>query len=231
MKKKVLIIDNYDSFTYILKQYFGELGGNPEVYFNDKITVSNIKKIKPTHIVLSPGPGTVNRIDDVGIMFEIIKEFYKKIPILGICLGHQAIGKFFGASIVHAPKIMHGKRSDIYHNNEGIFEGINNPFEAMRYHSLTLEFPISNFSVKPNGSQSPADQFPRIPLQRGNNTQFPISNFQNNTQFLIFEIARSDDDVIMGIRHRDYPVFGVQFHPESLGTKDGKKIIYNFLKY
>ena len=192
---KTLIIDNYDSFTYILKQYFGELGGNPEVFFNDKITVSQIKRMKPTHIVLSPGPGTVECASDSGIMFDVIKEFYKKIPILGVCLGHQAIGKFFGYQIVRAPKIMHGKRSLITHDGSGIFEGIKSPFEAMRYHSLALKFPISNF-------------------------QFPIS-----------VTAKSDDGVIMGIQHKEYSVFGVQFHPESLGTPDGKKIISNFLKY
>jgi len=195
MHKKVLIIDNYDSFTYILKQYFGELSGNPEVFFHDRITINQIKRMKPTHIVLSPGPGTVEHKKDVGIMFEVIKEFYKKIPILGVCLGHQAIGKFFGAKIVRAPKIMHGKRSLISHNPEGIFKGIKNPFTAMRYHSLALQFPITN------------DQFP------------------------ILATAQSDDKVIMGIQHKQYSVFGVQFHPESLGTPEGKKIINNFLKY
>ena len=145
MHKKVLIIDNYDSFTYILKQYFGELGGNPEVFLNDQITVSQIRRIKPTHIVLSPGPGTVEHKKDVGIMFDVIKEFYKKIPILGVCLGHQAIGKFFGAKIIRAPKIMHGKRSLIYHDREGIFKGIRLPFVAMRYHSLALKIPNYKF--------------------------------------------------------------------------------------
>jgi len=191
--KKVLIIDNYDSFTYILKQYFGELGANPEVFFHDRITVSQIKKINPTHIVLSPGPGTVDCPKDVGVMPETIKTFYKKVPILGVCLGHQAIGKFFGFEIVRAPKIMHGKRSLIYHNKQGIFKGIKNPFEAMRYHSLTLQCPTSD-------------------------VQCPIT-------------AESYDGVIMAIQHENYPVFGVQFHPESLGTPPGKKIIRNFLSY
>ena len=201
MYKKVLIIDNYDSFTYILKQYFGELGGNPEVFFNDKITVSQIKRMKPTHIVLSPGPGTVECVSDVGITFDVIKEFYKKIPILGVCLGHQAIGKFFGYQIVRAPKVMHGKRSLITHDGCGIFKGIKNPFSAMRYHSLAL--------------------------RAMTNDQFPMTN----SAFQIFVTAQSDDGVIMGIQHKEYPVFGVQFHPESLGTPDGKKIISNFLKY
>jgi len=205
MVKKVLIIDNYDSFTYILKQYFGELGGNPEVFFNDKITVSQIKKINPTHIVLSPGPGTVECASDVGITFKVIEEFYKKIPILGVCLGHQAIGKFFGYKIVRAPKIMHGKRSLITHDGNGIFQGIKNPFEAMRYHSLTLQTP-----KPPN---DPKCQNAKLP-----NCQISVT-------------AKSDDGVIMAIQHKKYPVFGVQFHPESLGTSEGKKIIRNFLKY
>jgi len=190
---KTLIIDNYDSFTYILKQYFGELGGNPEVFLHDKITINQIKKIKPTHIVLSPGPGTVDNPKDVGVMFDVIKEFYKKIPILGVCLGHQAIGKFFGGKIIQAPTIMHGKRSLIHHQEQGIFKGMKDPFEAMRYHSLVLDF------------------------------RFQISDFR--------VIAKTEDDVIMGIQHKKYPVFGIQFHPESLGTKQGKKIIRNFLQY
>jgi len=192
MDKKVLIIDNYDSFTYILKQYFGEMGGNPEVFFHDKITISQIKRLNPTHIVLSPGPGTVEHLKDVGIMFDAIEEFYKKTPILGVCLGHQAIGKFFGGKIVCAPKIMHGKRSLIYHQHKGIFQGIKNPFEAMRYHSLV----ISDFG-------------------------FRISD--------LTVVAKTKDNLVMAIQHKKHPVFGVQFHPESLGTPEGEKIIRNFL--
>lgn len=190
--KKVLIIDNYDSFTYILKQYFGELGGNPEVFFNDKITIGQIKKLKPTHIVLSPGPGTVENPKDVGIMFEVIKEFYKKIPILGVCLGHQAIGKFFGGKIIRVSRIMHGKRSHIYHEKDEIFKGLSSPFEAMRYHSLIIE----------TNSIAASELHPS---------------------------AWADKHVLMGIQHKKYPVFGVQFHPESLGTPEGKKILRNFL--
>lgn len=206
---KTLIIDNYDSFTYILKQYVGELCGNPEVCFNDKITVNQIKQIKPTHIILSPGPGTVEEPKDTGIMFDVIKAFYKKIPILGVCLGHQAIAGFFAhpnipfdtsmegkmeGKIVRAPEIMHGKRSKIYHLNQEIFKGVRNPFEAMRYHSLIIN---ASFWMNPN----------------------------------IDVTANTSDFLIMGIQHNKYPVFGVQFHPESLGTKEGKKIIRNFLKY
>ncbi|MFC1731719.1 anthranilate synthase component II [candidate division KSB1 bacterium] len=194
MKKKILIIDNYDSFTYILKQYFGELGGNPEVFFHDQITIDKIRRMKPTHIVLSPGPGTVDEPKDVGIMPRLIETFYKKIPMLGVCLGHQMIGKFFGGEIVRASHIMHGKRSFIYHEKGGIFKGVESPFEAMRYHSLALEFPKFNDSE-------------------------------------IKETAWAGKHVIMGIQHKKYPVFGVQFHPESLGTPEGMKIIKNFLSY
>ena len=190
---KTLIIDNYDSFTYILKQYFGELGGNPEVFFHDQITIGQIEKMKPTHIVLSPGPGTVENPKDVGIMLKVIEKFYKKIPILGVCLGHQAICKFFGGKIIRAPKVMHGKRSQIYHLNCGIFNGLHNPFETMRYHSLIVDTP-----------------------------------FWMNEELDV--IAYTSDMLIMGIQHKKYPVFGVQFHPESLGAKKGKKIIHNFLK-
>jgi len=190
--RKVLIIDNYDSFTYILKQYVGELGGNPEVYLNDKITIRQIEKIKPSHIILSPGPGTVEHAKDVGIMFDVIKRFHKTIPILGVCLGHQAICKFFGGKIIRAPKVMHGKRSNIYHLGCGMLKGVKNPFEAMRYHSLIVDSP-----------------------------------FWMNTEMDV--TAHTEDFLIMAVQHVKYPVFGVQFHPESLGTKEGKKIIRNFL--
>jgi anthranilate synthase component II len=212
---KTLIIDNYDSFTYILRQYFGELGGNPEVYFHDKISISRIKKLKPTHIVLSPGPGTVENPEDVGIMPAVIGEFYDKIPILGVCLGHQAICRFFGGRIVRAPKIMHGKRSKIYiHDSgfrnhdlaeagnlnpklkfrKGLFNGIKSPFIAMRYHSLIVDTP---FWMNPETDVT----------------------------------AHTEDMLIMAVRHKKYPVFGVQFHPESMGTPEGKKLLRNFLNF
>ena len=193
MNKKTLIIDNYDSFTYILKQYFGELGGNPEVFFHDQITIAQIRRIKPTHIILSPGPGTADKPKDVGIMPEVIKAFYKKIPILGVCLGHHVLGKFFGGKIIRAPKIMHGKQSTIYHQKQGIFKGVRSPFKAMRYHSLMIDPP------------------------------FWLQNPDVDVT------AHTSDGIIMGIQHNQYPVFGVQFHPESLGTPEGKKIIRNFL--
>lgn len=189
-----MIIDNYDSFTYILKQYFGELNGNPEVFFHDQISVSQIKRMKPSHIVLSPGPGTVEEPRDVGVMFEVIEAFYKKIPIFGVCLGYQAICKFFGGKIERAPKIMHGKRSQIYHEKGGIFKGVKTPFEAMRYHSLIVNA----------GSIESSDLHPT---------------------------AWAGKHLPMGVQHKKYLVFGVQFHPESLGTPEGKKIIHNFLGY
>jgi len=193
-RQKVLIIDNYDSFTYILKQYFGELGGNPEVFFHDQITINQVKRMKPTHLVLSPGPGTVEHLKDVGIMFDVIKEFYRKVPMLGVCLGHQAIGKFFGGQVVNAPHVMHGKRSFIYHEKGGIFKGLPSPFEAMRYHSLMVD--------------------PRF-IERSE----------------LHPTAWAGKHLLMGFQHEKYPIFGVQFHPESLGTPDGMKIIKNFLSY
>ena len=192
--KRTLIIDNYDSFTYILRQYVGQLKGCPEVYFNDKISVAQIKKMKPTHIILSPGPGTVNHKKDVGVMFDVIEAFHKTTPILGVCLGHQALGKYFGAKIVRAPKIMHGKRSTVFHNHKGIFRNVQNPLEVMRYHSLMIDTP---FWMK--------------------------SDDMDVT-------AYTSDFLIMGMQHKKYPVYGVQFHPESLGTQEGMMILKNFLR-
>lgn len=195
-KPKVLIIDNYDSFTYILKQYFGELGANPEVYLNDQITVEQIRDLNPTHLVLSPGPGTVDEPDDVGVMMEVIEAFHQTLPILGVCLGHQALGKYFGASIVRAPQVMHGKRSLIRHDTSTLFAGVSNPLEVMRYHSLALE--VKSFELR-------------------------VKNLE--------VIAQADDGVIMAIQHKTLPLYGVQFHPESLGTKEGLKILANFLNF
>jgi anthranilate synthase/aminodeoxychorismate synthase-like glutamine amidotransferase len=182
------MIDNYDSFTYNLVQYFGELGADIEVFRNDKITVSKIAKLKPKKIVISPGPG---RPEDAGISCEIIRVFAGKIPILGVCLGHQAIGYVYGGRIVGAKKLMHGKTSMIYHNGKSIFKGIPNPFEATRYHSLLVE---------------------------------------KKTLPECLEItARTKENEIMGLKHKKYPVWGVQFHPESILTKPGKDILANFL--
>lgn len=185
----ILVIDNYDSFTYNLVQYLQELGARTLTFRNDKITIDKVKKLKVDRIVISPGPG---RPQDSGISRGIIKEFYKKTPILGVCLGHQCIGYVFGGKIIRAPQIMHGKVSLIYHNNKDIFKGVKNPFTATRYHSLIIER-------------------------------------KNLPQNLCIS-ARTKDGVIMGIKDKKYPLYGVQFHPESILTIEGKKILDNFLK-
>jgi len=183
------MIDNYDSFTYNLVQYLGELGARVLVYRNDALSISDIKKLNPEKIVISPGPG---RPEDAGISCEIIRAFSGKIPILGVCLGHQAIGYVFGAKVVGARRLMHGKTSKIYHNKKDIFKGIPNPFLATRYHSLLVE-----------GKSLPDT----------------------------LEItAHTAEDEIMGLKHKAYPVWGVQFHPESILTKSGKQILDNFIK-
>ena len=185
----ILVIDNYDSFTYNLVQYLGELGANLKVFRNDKITTEEIRKLRPKKILISPGPG---RPRDAGISENVIKEFGKSTPILGVCLGHQAIGEVFGGHIVGAKKLMHGKTSQIYHDGKGIFKGIKNPFDATRYHSLLVE----------------RKTFPKI---------------MNIT-------AETKDKEIMGLQHKNYPIYGVQFHPESILTVEGKKILKNFLE-
>lgn len=187
----VLVIDNYDSFTYNLVQYLGEIKADREikVFRNDKITVSQIKKMQPDRIIISPGPG---RPKDAGISTEVIKDLGMTIPVLGVCLGHQCIGKVFGASIVQADKIFHGKTSDIYlENKNSLFNGVGNPFTATRYHSLIIE------------PESLTDE--------------------------LEVIATTEAGDIMAVCHRDYPITGVQFHPESILTDEGKKILKNFL--
>ena len=185
----ILVIDNYDSFTYNLVQYLGELGADMEIFRNDKITIDRIKKMKPSRILISPGPGQPK---DAGISEEVIRIFGKKTPLLGVCLGHQAIGEVFGGRIIRAKSLMHGKTSAIRHNGKGIFKGISNPFEATRYHSLVVE----------------RKSFPRV-LQI---------------------TAETKDGEIMGLRHKIYPIYGVQFHPESILTLEGKSILKNFLE-
>jgi len=185
----VLIIDNYDSFTYNLYQYTGMLTPNVEVYRNDKITISEVLAKAPSHIILSPGPGYPST---AGIMPELIKQAAGKVPMLGVCLGHQAIGEAFGGRIVHAPNLMHGMSSEVEIDTEcPIFKGLNNKIEAGRYHSLCIE-PIS----------MPA----RLQIT-----------------------AMSPDGVIMGVKHKDYDVYGIQFHPESVLTNCGMAILRNFL--
>jgi anthranilate synthase/aminodeoxychorismate synthase-like glutamine amidotransferase len=184
----ILVIDNYDSFTYNLVQYFSELGHKPVVYRNDKIDIERIKKIKPSHIVISPGPG---RPKDAGISEDVIKEFGQDTPLLGVCLGHQAIGEVFGGNVIRADKLMHGKTSQIYHNNNPIFKGLSNPFEATRYHSLIVE-----------------------------KKSLPDS---------LVITAWTKDKEIMGLAHKKFPIWGVQFHPESILTKEGKQLLKNFI--
>ena len=184
----LLMIDNYDSFTYNLVQYFGELGEDLKIFRNDRLTLDEIKRMSPERIVISPGPG---RPEGAGISVELIKEFSGKIPILGVCLGHQSIGYAYGGKIVRAKKLMHGKTSMIKHNNKDLFKGLSNPFEATRYHSLILE------------KKSLPD---------------------------CFEITAEVDNEIMGIRHKKFPLWGVQFHPESILTKEGKDLLNNFLQ-
>ena len=185
----ILMIDNYDSFTYNLVQYLGELGADLHVFRNDKITIPEIAALNPDKIVISPGPCTPL---EAGISNDVIGNFKGKIPILGVCLGHQCIGYVFGGDIVSAPRLMHGKTSMIYHTGETIFDNLENPFEATRYHSLIIK---------------------------------------NETIPDCFELtAWTDRDEIMGVRHKEYPIWGVQFHPESILTKEGKRLLANFLK-
>ena len=185
----ILMIDNYDSFTYNLVQYLGTLGKRVEVYRNDRITLGEIKRMKPERIVISPGPCTPK---EAGMSNEIIREYYTKVPVLGVCLGHQCIGHVFGAEIVRAKKIMHGKTSEIYHDGKGIYKGIPNPFTATRYHSLVIK-----------------------------KSSLPDELIVN---------AWTRDGVIMGVRHREEKVIGIQYHPESILTKEGMNILSNFLK-
>ena len=184
----ILLIDNYDSFTYNLFHYLGELGVEVKVYRNDKITLQEIEQMRPEKIVISPGPCTPK---EAGISCDLIRRFGAKTPTLGVCLGHQCIGAAFGGEIVRAPTIMHGKLSEIFHDSKTIYRSLKNPFAAMRYHSLVID---------------PAT----CPAELG------VS-------------ARTSDGVIMGVRHRSYPVEGVQFHPESILTEEGKKLLKNFL--
>jgi para-aminobenzoate synthetase component 2 len=185
----ILVIDNYDSFTYNLVQYLGELGHEPVVYRNNKITVDEITQLKPDHILISPGPCTPN---EAGVSLDVIQAFAGKIPILGVCLGHQSIAQVFGGNVIRAEKLMHGKTSQIQHDGKTIFQGLPNPFTATRYHSLIVE----------------RESFPDV-----------------------LEItAETEDGEIMALRHKHYPIEGVQFHPESIITEQGRELLGNFLK-
>ncbi len=190
----LLMIDNYDSFTYNLVQYFGELGADVKVVRNDQISIKEIEKLNPQQLVISPGPCTPN---EAGISVEAIKHFTGKKPILGVCLGHQSIGQAFGGKIIHAKQIMHGKTSMIYHADKGVFNGLNNPFEATRYHSLVIE----------------QSSLPEC---------LEVTAWTENTDGSI--------DEIMGIQHKEYPIQGMQFHPESILTEHGHDMLKNFLE-
>lgn len=182
----VLLIDNYDSFTYNIYQLIGSLGFDVVVKKHDEITVEEIKTLKPEKIIISPGP---KRPEDAGISMDIIKNLYKTIPILGICLGHQCIGQLFGVNVIHAKDVLHGKTSPVNHDGKGIFEEIKNPFEAARYHSLAIEKVPEGFYLR----------------------------------------AWTKDNEIMAIQHKEYSLYGIQFHPESFMTEDGVRLMQNFL--
>ena len=188
----VFVLDNYDSFTYNLVQYFGELGPTVEVRRNDQITVADVEELQPERIVISPGPCTPQ---DAGISIDLIRHFAGKVPILGVCLGHQAIGAAFGGQVVRAPHLMHGKTSSVTHDNKSIFRGLPMPMTATRYHSLIVE----------------EDDLP---------AELEVSAWTTE---------KDGSRTIMGLRHRKFPVEGVQFHPESVLTDAGKKLVENFL--
>ncbi len=184
----LLLLDNYDSFTFNLAQYLGELGAPPVVRRNDEISLDEIGTMHPDHIVISPGPG---RPEDAGISVELIKRFGPTIPVLGVCLGHQSIGVAFGGQVVRASQLMHGKTSSIQHDGRGVFRGVQQPFVAGRYHSLVVAEPL------PDSLEM---------------------------------AARTEDGTVMGVRHRTFPVHGVQFHPESVLTGEGRQLLRNFLE-
>jgi para-aminobenzoate synthetase component 2 len=184
----ILLIDNYDSFTYNLYHYLGELGAPVKVFLNDKISLDEIAALRPDKIVISPGPCTPSQ---AGISCDLIRRFVGQLPILGVCLGHQCVGAAFGAAIVRAPSIMHGKLSEVAHDGQTIYRSLKNPFAAMRYHSLVID---------------------RATLP----SELTVS-------------AETADHVVMGVRHRTLPIEGVQFHPESILSEEGKKLLQNFL--
>ncbi len=185
----LLVIDNYDSFTYNLVQYFGELGAEMEVHRNDQITLDEIREKAPSRICVSPGPCTPT---EAGISCDVIREFGKDIPLFGVCLGHQSIGQVFGGDVIRADELMHGKTSLIHHEGKSVFAGLESPFEATRYHSLIVKRDTLPDSLEVT--------------------------------------AETEDGIIMGLQHKEFPIHGVQFHPESILTASGKKILKNFLE-
>ena len=184
----ILLIDNYDSFTFNLAQYLGELGAQMVVRRNNEVSIPEIERMQPERIVISPGPG---RPEDAGVTVEAIRTFGARIPVLGVCLGHQGIGLAFGGTVVRAGELMHGKVSAVHHDGKGVFKGVSQPFTAGRYHSLVVAEPVPD--------------------------QLEIA-------------ARTEDGTIMGVRHRTAPIHGVQFHPESVLTPEGRKLLRNFLE-
>ncbi|HFC12557.1 MAG TPA: aminodeoxychorismate/anthranilate synthase component II [Anaerolineae bacterium] len=185
----LIVIDNYDSFTYNIVQYFGELGADVRVFRNDKITVDEIRALNPSHICISPGPGTPEA--NSGISNQILRELSPTIPTLGVCLGHQCMGHVFGGDVIRAERLMHGKTSPVYHHGKGLFSGLPSPFNATRYHSLIVDDPLPN--------------------------DLSVTAF-------------TSDGEIMGLKHKEHPIVGVQFHPESILTEHGKAILGNFLE-
>lgn len=185
----LLVIDNYDSFTYNLVQYFGELGADPVVKRNDAITPEEVEKLRPARLVISPGPGTPA---DAGISMEVIRRLGKSTPVLGVCLGHQCLAQVFGGKVIRAERLMHGKTSPIRHQGKGVFAGLPNPFEATRYHSLIVE--------------------------------------KSSVPACLEVTADTAEGEIMGLQHREFPVHGVQFHPESILSREGKDLLRNFLR-
>ena len=187
----LLVIDNYDSFTYNLVQYFGELGADLQVHRNDAISIEEIAELGPEKICISPGPCTPK---EAGISCDVVRHFGEKLPLLGVCLGHQCIGDVFGGDVVRAEKLMHGKTSNVSHDGKGVFSGLENPFEATRYHSLIIK----------------RDSVPDC--------------------LEISAEAETEEREIMGVRHKEFPIHGLQFHPESILTGEGKKLLKNFLE-
>jgi len=185
----LLVIDNYDSFTYNLVQYFGELGAEMKIFRNDKITIDEIRDLAPERICVSPGPKTPI---EAGISCDVIREFGETTPILGVCLGHQSIGQVYGGDVIRADRLMHGKTSPIHHDNKGVFAGLDNPFEATRYHSLIVK--------------------------------------RETLPDCLEIVAETAEKEIMGLRHREFPIHGLQFHPESILTGSGKQLLQNFLE-
>ncbi len=190
----ILVLDNYDSFTYNLVQYLGELGAEPVVYRNDQISVREVAELNPRGVLISPGPGVPK---DAGISVPLIEWCRGRVPVLGVCLGHQAIAQVFGGRIVRAPRLMHGKVSPVVHTAAGVFQGLSSPFTAMRYHSLMVD----------------------------------PQTMDSALQITAWTADRAEREEIMGLQHENEPIFGVQFHPESIGTDDGKRVIENFLKF